>query len=1315
MSSATNAVITNSNAVITIAANDQITGVPNASVREVVVDEKAGTALFTVFLDKPADANVSVNWTTNGITATSGSDFTASGGTLVFTPGQTAQSFEVPISDDALAEGDEIFGVTLSGASGLAIAQGTATGRIVANDAPLVSQPVINVENVVVDESAGFIEFVVRLSAPSAQQVGVTYAVNNTTTTSDDVNQSIDGTLVFAPGETARVIRVDIADDSIFEPSESFYLQLSNPSNAVVGQTYAFGTIFANDSTAGTPLVGLRDVRVDEKAGVARFVVWLDKPSTDVVRVNYSTSGDTATAGSDYQDSQGTITFLPGETMRTLSVPIIDDTTAEGVERFSVSLNSPVGMVIGQGTAYAFIAPSDNPVASNPTITLESAVMDESQAYVDVVVRLSAPSSQQVSVQIRDSYDGNLYQEYAYGYSSTLVFAPGEIEKTVRYIVHDDSASDPAEPFSVYLQTPVNAVLGNSDALVTIAANDGASGTPFVAIADTMVDEKSGLAAFVITLDRPSVDVVSVTWAAAAGTGGAASGSDFTPSGGSVVFAPGETTRTVYVPIIDDVTAEGFEYFTVQLTNVVGAALTKSEATAWIAPNDATAVGTPVVRVLPAMANEQDGWVDVPVILSAPSTQQVTVLVRDYYSNTTISYTDFTYNNSQTLVFAPGETMKVVRYGLIVDTAAEGPESFHVNIYSPTNAVIGNPYATVTIARNNDATGTPVVSVHDVVVDEKTGMAQFHVVLDRPSTDVVSFNYATSPLSATDDDFLAHSGVMRLTPGQTEMTIIVPIVDDATAENDELFTFTVSNLVNATAGQTVATARIVANDAANVATPVISVEHVLADEYRGYVEFVVRLSAPSAQQVTVTWNDDYIGNSYADYGYNYDGVLVFAPGETAKVVRVALNDDTASEPPESFYVQLSTPVNGVLGNSRALITLVASDNASGTPVVLVNDVAVDEKAGSATFYFALDRPATETVGFDFDTQHISTSAGDLGLRQGHIAFQPGENLASITLTINDDAIAEGDEFFNVLLSNPVGLQLSQTSVLGRIGSSDTTPAATPVINVESTVVNESAGYVETVVRLSAPSSQQVSVAYGDTYLGNTYLDYSYSNSGTLIFAPGETLKTIRYAIVGDSEAEPAESFYVYIQTPVNAVIGQPYAAVTIAPSDGTGTTPYLRVDDVTVDEKAGSATFVVSLSQPSADIVSVSYATANGTAVASTLLTPGDYVAVGGTVSFAPGETTRRVTVPINDDAIDEGEELFFLDLSGASGAAIAQARGVARIGLSDGPVASTPTITIESVVVNEATGFAEAVVKLNHPSSNQVSVTLSNSAENTI
>ena len=1314
MSSATNAVITNTNAIITIAANDQTSGVPNASVRDVVVDEKAGTALFTVFLDKPADTNVSVSWATSGINATSGSDFSASAGTLVFTPGQTALSFEVPITDDLVAEGDELFGVTLSGANGLVIAQGTASGRIVANDATVVSQPVIQVENAVVDESAGYMEFVVRLSAPSAQQVGVTYATNHTNTTGTDVNTNIDGTLVFAPGETARIIRVDIGDDTAFEPSESFYLQLSNPVNAVIGQTYSFGTVFANDSTAGTPLVGLRDVRVDEKAGVARFVVWLDKPSADVVRVSYSTNADTASAGSDYQDSQGTISFLPGETMRTLSVPIFDDATAEGVERFSVTLSSPVGLAIGQGTGYAFIAPSDNTVASSPTISIESAVMDEMQGYVDVVVRMSAPSSQQVTVLIRDTYYGNLYLEYAYSYSSTLVFAPGEIEKTVRYIVHDDTAADPMEPFTVYLSTPTNAVLGNSDAQVTIAANDGASGQPLVSISDTMVDEKAGLAAFVITLDRPSVDVVSLTWLAGAGTGGSTSGSDFSPSGGSVTFAPGETTRTVYVPVIDDSTAEGTESFTVQLSNAVGATLTKAEGTAWIAPNDATAVGSPVIRILPAMLNEQDGWVDVPIILSAPSTQQVTVLVRDYYSNTNITYNEFTYNSSQTLVFAPGETMKTVRYSAIVDTEAEGPESFHVNIYSPTNAVIGNPYATVTIARNNDATGTPVISVHDVVVDEKTGLAQFHVVLDRPSSEVVSFNYATAALSAADDDFLGRSGVMRLTPGQTSMTFVVPIVDDATAENDELFTFTLSNLVNASAGQTLATARIVANDATNVSTPVISVEHVLADEYRGYVEFVVRLSAPSAQQVTVSWNDDYIGTSYQDYGYGYDGVLVFAPGETAKVLRVALNDDTASEPPESVFVQLFTPVNAVIGNSRALITLVASDNASGTPVVLVNDVTVDEKAGSATFFFALDRPASETVSFDYDTQHISTGTLDLALRQGHIAFQPGQTLASVTLTINDDAIAEGDEFFNVVLSNPVGLQLSQTSVLGRIGASDNTLASTPVINVESTVVNEAAGYVETVVRLSAPSSQQVSVLYDDSYIGNTYLDYSYSNGGSLIFAPGETLKTIRYAILGDSEAEPAESFYLRIYTPVNAVIGQPYAAVTIAPSDGTGTATYLRVDDVTVDEKAGSATFVVSLSQPSAGIVSVSYTTANGTAVASTLLTPGDYVAVAGTVAFAPGETTRRVTVPLNDDVIDEGEELFFLDLSGASGATIAQSRGVARIGLSDGTAVSTPTITIESVVVNEATGFAEAVLKLSRPSTQQVSVTMSTATENT-
>lgn len=107
-------------------------------------------------------------------------------------------------------------------------------------------------------------------------------------------------------------------------------------------------------------------------------------------------------------------------------------------------------------------------------------------------------------------------------------------------------------------------------------------------------------------------------------------------------------------------------------------------------------------------------------------------------------------------------------------------------------------------------------------------------------------------------------------------------------------------------------------------------------------------------------------------------------------------------------------------------------------------------------------------------------------------------------------------------------------------------------------------------------------------------------------------------------------------------------------------TPGLSVNDVTVTESDSGtvpATFTVSLSQPATAPVTVHVATADGSATA-----PADYAATSGTVTFAPGQTSQTVTVPVNGDTVDEPDETFSVNLSGAVGAAITDGRGVGTI-----------------------------------------------------
>lgn len=159
------------------------------------------------------------------------------------------------------------------------------------------------------------------------------------------------------------------------------------------------------------------------------------------------------------------------------------------------------------------------------------------------------------------------------------------------------------------------------------------------------------------------------------------------------------------------------------------------------------------------------------------------------------------------------------------------------------------------------------------------------------------------------------------------------------------------------------------------------------------------------------------------------------------------------------------------------------------------------------------------------------------------------------------------------------------------------------------------------------------------------------------------------------------------------------AGYTFTVDQAAGPAPLLSIDDVMVTEGPGAqASFTVSLSPASADIVTVHFSTANGTA------TGGDFVpATLQTVVFDPGETDKPLTVDVNDDPLDEDDETFFVNLSGAVRAAIADSQGAATIA-DDDPL---PTLSIADESFTEGFGVRRVsfVVTLSPESGRQVTV----------
>jgi Calx-beta domain len=439
--------------------------------------------------------------------------------------------------------------------------------------------------------------------------------------------------------------------------------------------------------------------------------------------------------------------------------------------------------------------------------------------------------------------------------------------------------------------------------------------------------------------------------------------------------------------------------------------------------------------------------------------------------------------------------------------------------------------------------------------------------------------------------------------------------------------------------------------------------------------FTVSLSAASAQTVTVDFST---ANGSALAGSDYtaaSGTLTFPPGVLAKPLTVQVTGDFVDEPTESFFVNLSSPTGATIADGQATGTIVDNDPAPG---ISISDCAIPEgNAGQVSCHFdvSLSAPSAFTVSVSFATADgTATNGVDYFGGAGVVTFPAGSTSQLLPVAVNGDLLDEPDETYFVNLSSPVNATLADNQGVGTIVDDDLAPEVS-VSDCSVTEGDAGQAICSFTVSLSAPSGQTVSVAFatadGTALGGQDYLTVS----GTVTFLPGTTVQSVPVSIIGDLLDEPDESFSLDLSAPVNATIVDGQGAGTIIDNDAP---PAVSVSDCAVVEGDAGPTpcaFTVSLSAPSSFTVSVSYNTMDGTATAGA-----DYTAAGGTLTFAPGNSSQPVTVQVLGDAVVEADETFFVNLTGPVNATLGDAQGVGTIGDDDAPSLSSNELRHGSV-----------------------------------
>jgi parallel beta-helix repeat protein len=377
------------------------------------------------------------------------------------------------------------------------------------------------------------------------------------------------GTLTFLDGEGSKTFTIPLFDDNLYEPSEYVDLMLSNPTGgALLNDSLNSRVNIMNDDP--TPKFSIANTSVTEgNSGTtyARFPVTLTNPAGFPITINLAAGCcSSATAGEDYQQITGSVTFAPGETAKTFDVPVFGDTKYEKDEVFYISLVSfspeDQGITYSSGGATGTIVNDDiGKVVCTPSVSIAEGAAG-TFPLVEINCTPDSPFSGGVYYLTANGTAGP--DDYTFT-SGSVVFNPGYGGQTFRVPITGDDTVEPNEQFTINLRAEPaegwNFVVEPMSITVTIL-NDDTPGV--VRCSDVFAYEgNSGSKDVTITCSSPTRVAGTIDYTTADGT--ATSANDYAKASGSITFDD-ETTKSFTVPIFGDRDVEPDEQFTINLT-----------------------------------------------------------------------------------------------------------------------------------------------------------------------------------------------------------------------------------------------------------------------------------------------------------------------------------------------------------------------------------------------------------------------------------------------------------------------------------------------------------------------------------------------------------------------------------------------------------------------------------------------------------------------------------------------------------------------------------------------------------------------------
>ena len=597
--------------------------------------------------------------------------------------------------------------------------------------------------------------------------------------------------VVFAPGEVIHTVFVPVLDDLVVAPDKTVNLVLANPTGpAILGdQTNAVLSIINTDDTISFSGPNYQ-VAKNIPSGLASVTIVRTGGAFDLQSVGFTTTTNgTAAIGTDYTPTNSTVTFNPGDTSKTVQIAINNNNLPEGDRTVTMLIsNLPAGNVILSSPSNAVLTIKDTSFSPGQlSFGGTNYFVNEGDGTATITVIRTGGSSGTVSAYYYTTPNTAIPGLNYISVSNSISFADGQTNRIFTVPLIDNSISQGLLSFNVSLLTNLSSgttLTSPSNAQVFISDND--RGFAFTVATNTVLETAGQVVVGVLRIG-PTNDTATVNYASHDMT--AFAGTNYQQTSGTLTFSPGQSAKSILVPVIDDPQVTGDLMFSMVLTtnaNSLGAQLAYP-STNFVVIRDADA-GLSFTNS--SMVVRRDaGIAVVTVVCLNPGIEPVTVdsntppLSVQYATSDGSAVAGVDYlTTSGTLLFTGGNGTNTFNVPIINNQSASGSRTFDLKLFNPTGPgrLVAPSNQTVTII---DATAGFKFSKPNYVVNKTAGSAVINVFRTGLTDEVASVSFAATNGSAIDGlHYFATNGTLVFTNGITNQTFAVQIIDTTTVQ-----------------------------------------------------------------------------------------------------------------------------------------------------------------------------------------------------------------------------------------------------------------------------------------------------------------------------------------------------------------------------------------------------------------------------------------------------------------------------------------------------------------------------------------------------